>query len=162
MGLNRVGHQPVGLPVNLDDRVDLNDIAARLGVAATEADRVHRLAGDHPSAPLPAQSDAPALLDRLGGRPEDAVETVAAWPTPTLHSGPRSYAGCSTALIRADLGGYAWLPPGLALPRDRGPAWKHLYVYGYLALVDVVLAYYRDSWLHDPQQGLRPRTSPVR
>ncbi|MFV2020479.1 acyltransferase domain-containing protein [Micromonospora sp. LOL_023] len=50
----------------------------------------------------------------------------------------------SIALVRADLGGHGWLPPGPALPRERGPAWRHLYVYAYLALVDVVMAYHRD------------------
>lgn len=133
--------------MDLDDRVDLADLAARLGVAVEEIDRVHRLAGDHPSAPLPAKTDAPALLDRLGVPPEDAAEILAAWPdpdsplwTPEL----RWLLDRSTALIRADLGGYEWLSPGPELPRDRGLAWKHLYVYVYLALVNVVMAYHRD------------------
>ncbi len=49
----------------------------------------------------------------------------------------------STALVRADLGGHDWLPPGPELPRERGPAWRHLYVYAYLALTGVALDYHR-------------------
>src|SRR5262245_64745455 len=53
------------------------------------------------------------------------------------------------ALVRADLGGHGWLPPGPDLPRERGPAWRHLYVYAYLALVDVVTRYHRDHGIAD-------------
>ncbi|MER7282331.1 acyltransferase domain-containing protein [Dactylosporangium sp. NPDC000244] len=127
--------------------MDLQDTAARLGVAVEDVDRVHRLAGDRPSAPLPARTDAPAILDRLAVPADDAAEILAAWPdaesplwTPEL----RWLLDRSIALVRADLGGHGWLPPGPELPRERGPAWRHLYVYAYLALVDVVLAYHRD------------------
>ena len=51
--------------------------------------------------------------------------------------------------VRADLGGHSWLPPGPELPRERGPAWRHLYVYAYLALVDVVRGYHRDHGIAD-------------
>jgi hypothetical protein len=132
--------------------VDLEDTAARLGVPAEEVDRVHRLAGDRPSAPLPAKAGAPALLDRLAVRPDDAAEIMAGWPdpgsplwTPEL----RWLLDRSTALVLADLGGHRWLPPGPELPRDRGPAWRHLYVYAYLALVDVVMSYNRDHGIAD-------------
>jgi hypothetical protein len=67
-----------------------------------------------------------------------------AGPTQVLNCGLRSCAGCSTALVRADLGGHSWLSPGPELPRDRGPAWRHLYVYAYLALAGVVTGYHRD------------------
>lgn len=127
--------------------MDLDDIAARLGVPVADIDRVQRLAGDAPSAPLPAKADAPAILDRLAVPPDDAAEIMAGWPdegsplwTPEL----RWLLDRSIALVRADLGGYAWLPPGPELPRDRGPAWRHLYGYAYLALVDVVRTYHRD------------------
>jgi hypothetical protein len=127
--------------------VDLGAIAARLGVSVEDVDRVHRLAGDRPSVPLPAKADAPAILDRLAVRPDDAAEIMAGWPdrhsplwTPEL----RWLLDRSIALVRADLGGLGWLPPGPELPRERGPAWRHLYVYGYLALVDVVTRYHRD------------------
>jgi hypothetical protein len=53
------------------------------------------------------------------------------------------------ALVRADLGGHGWLAPGPELPRERGPAWRHLYVYAYLALVDVVTGYHRDHGIAD-------------
>ncbi|MEU1761837.1 acyltransferase domain-containing protein [Micromonospora sp. NPDC005223] len=132
--------------------MDVDDVAGRLGVLAEEIDRVRRLAGDLPSAPLPARVDAPALLDRLAVRPDDAAEILAGWPepgsplwTPEL----RWLLDRSTALVRADLGGFAWLPPGPALPRERGPAWRHLYAYAYLALVDVVRAYHSDHGVSD-------------
>ncbi|GAA2364451.1 hypothetical protein Cme02nite_33050 [Catellatospora methionotrophica] len=127
--------------------MDLDDTASRLGVPVTDVARVHQLAGDLPSAPLPAKADAPALLDRLGVRPDDAAEIMAGWPdpgsplwTPEL----RWLLDRSIALVRADLGGTGWLPPGPELPREQGLAWRHLYVYAYLALVDVVTAYHRE------------------
>lgn len=132
--------------------MDLDDIAARLGVTVEDVDRVHRLAGDRPSAPLPAKADAPAILDRLAVQPADAAEIMAGWPdpdsplwTPEL----RWLLDRSIALVRADLGGYRWLPPGPALPGERGLAWRHLYVYMYLALVDVVMGYHRDHGIAD-------------
>ncbi|WP_431946272.1 acyltransferase domain-containing protein [Micromonospora marina] len=132
--------------------MDVDDVAGRLGVPAEEIDRVRRLAGDRPAAPLPARADAPALLDRLAVRPDDAAEILAGWPepgsplwTPEL----RWLLDRSTALVRADLGGHAWLTPGPALPRDRGPAWRRLYVYAYLALVDAVRGYHRDHGVPD-------------
>ena len=57
--------------------MDLDDTAARLGVPVEEVDRVHRLAGDQPSAPLPAKAEAPAILDRLAVSPDDAAEVMA-------------------------------------------------------------------------------------
>ncbi|MGW4801785.1 acyltransferase domain-containing protein, partial [Nonomuraea sp. NPDC004297] len=127
--------------------MDLDDIAARLGVPVADVTRVHRLAGDAPSAPLPAKADVPAILERLAVRPEDAAEIMAGWPdpdsplwTPELHW----LLDRSIALVRADLGGHGWLPPGPELPRERGPAWRHLYVYAYLALAGVVTGYHRD------------------
>jgi hypothetical protein len=127
--------------------VHLDDIADRLGVPLDDVLRVDQLAGDLPSAPLPAKADAPKLLDRLAVRPDDAAEIMEGWPepgsplwTPEL----RWLLDRSIALVRADLGGHSWLPPGPELPRDRSVAWRHLYVYGYLALVHVVLGYHRD------------------
>ncbi|NMO54598.1 DUF5596 domain-containing protein [Actinoplanes sp. TBRC 11911] len=132
--------------------MDLDVAASRLGVPVEDLERVRRLAGDHPSAPLPDKVDAPALLDRLGVRPDDAAEIMAGWPdagsplwTPEL----RWLLDRSIALVRADLAGHAWLVPGPELPRERGFAWRHLYVYGYLALVDVVRAYHRKHGISD-------------
>jgi hypothetical protein len=132
--------------------VDLDDTAARLGVPVEDVERVHRLAGDRPSAPLPAKADAPAILDRLAVRPDDAAEIMAGWPdpdsplwTPEL----RWLLDRSIALVRADLGGYDWLVPGPELPRERGPAFRHLYVYAYLAMVDVVTGYHREHGIAD-------------
>ncbi len=41
--------------------MDVDDIAAGLGVPVGDVERVHRLAGDRPSAPLPKRADAPCL-----------------------------------------------------------------------------------------------------
>ncbi|WP_433293546.1 acyltransferase domain-containing protein [Actinoplanes sp. CA-030573] len=132
--------------------MDPQDIAARLAVPVEEVARVQRLAGDRPSAPLPGKAGAPALLDRLAVRPDDAAEIMAGWPdagsplwTPEL----RWLLDRSVALVRADLGGYGWLAPGPELPRDRGPAWRHLYVYAYLSLVEEVRAYHRAHGIAD-------------
>jgi len=132
--------------------VDLDETAGRLWVPVEDVDWVHRLAGDRPSAPPPDKADAPAILERLAVPPEDVAEIVAGWPdpdsalwTPEL----RWLLDRSTALVRADLGGNGWLPPGPELPRDRGPAWRHLYVYAYLALLDVVRGYHRDHGIGD-------------
>ncbi|MFY1699831.1 MULTISPECIES: acyltransferase domain-containing protein [unclassified Solwaraspora] len=132
--------------------MDLNEIADRLGVPVAEVDRVHRLAGDWPAAPPPARADAAAVLDRLTVRPDDAAEIMAGWPdldSSLWTDELRWLLDRSTALVRADLGGYGWLPPGPELPRERGPAWRHLYVYAYLAMVDVVRAYHRDHGIAD-------------
>ncbi|MBQ1031856.1 acyltransferase domain-containing protein [Micromonospora sp. SD19] len=132
--------------------MDLDDIAARLGVPVEEVDRVHRLAGDGPSAPLPPKADAPAILDRLAVPPDDAAEIMAGWPepgSPLWTAELRWLLDRSIAAVRADLGGYDWLPPGPELPRERGPAWRHLYVYAYLALVDVVRGYHSDHGVPD-------------
>ncbi len=132
--------------------MNLEDIAGRLGVPVEEIERVHELAGGVPSVPLPRKADAPALLDRLAVAPEDAAEIMMGWPdldsplwTPEL----RWLLDRSIALVRADLGGHGWLPPGPELPRERGVAWRHLYVYAYLALADVVMAYHRAHGIAD-------------
>ena len=100
--------------------MDLGDTAARLGVPVEDIDRVRRLADGRPSAPLPAKADAPAILDRLAVRPDDADEIMAGWPdpgspqwTPEL----RWLLDRTIALVRADLGGHGWLAPGPELPR---------------------------------------------
>ncbi|MFF5076414.1 acyltransferase domain-containing protein [Actinoplanes sp. NPDC000266] len=117
--------------------MDLDHIAAQLGVPLEEIDRVHRLAGDRPSAPLPTSP----RLDRLGVRPDDAAEILAGWPSPQWSPALRWLLDRSTALVRADLGGYGWLSPGPALPR--------YFVYVYLSLVDVVEAYHRNRDIPD-------------
>ncbi|MDG4839149.1 acyltransferase domain-containing protein [Micromonospora sp. WMMD967] len=132
--------------------MDPHDIAARLAVPVEEVERVAQLAGDRPSVPLPARADAPELLDRLAVRPDDAAEIMQGWPDP---SSPlwtpelRWLLDRSIALVHADLGGHGWLSPGPELPRERGPAWRHLYVYAYLALVDVARGYHRDHGVPD-------------
>jgi hypothetical protein len=129
--------------------VDPNAVAERLGVPVGE---IERLAGDRPSAPVPDKARAGAMLQRLAVRPDDADEILAGWPdddsplwTPEL----RWLLDRSIALVRADLGGFEWLAPGPELPRERGPAWRHLYAYAYLALVDVAFGYHRDHGISE-------------
>ncbi|MFI5909703.1 acyltransferase domain-containing protein [Dactylosporangium sp. NPDC051541] len=130
----------------------MDTIAAALGVPAEDVARVHELAGDRPSAPLPPITAAPELLDHLGVHPDDAAEILAGWPhagsplwTPEL----RWLLDRTIALVRADLGGNEWLLPGPELDRDRGLAWRHLYVYAYLAEVGVVRQYHREHGISD-------------
>jgi hypothetical protein len=127
--------------------VDLDVVADRLGVAVDEVERVHRLAGDGPSAPLPDKAEAPALLEWLGVRAEDAAEIMAGWPddgSPLWTDELRWLLDRSIALVRADLGGYEWLAPGPVLDRERGLGWRHLYAYAQLALVGVVSGFHRE------------------
>jgi hypothetical protein len=118
-----------------------------LDVSDDELERVRRLAGDAPSVPLPGLREVPALLERLAVPHDDAAEIVAGWPhpdSPMWTSELRWLLDRSIALVNRDLGGYEWLSPGPALPRERGPAWRHLYVYGYLAMAGVVARYHRE------------------
>jgi hypothetical protein len=54
------------------------------------------------------------------------------------------------AVVRADMGGTDWLDAGPPLPGERNPAWKHFYVYAYLALLDSVLVYHRGHGVPEP------------
>jgi GNAT domain-containint protein/N-acyltransferase family protein len=120
-----------------------NDVAARLALPAEADAWVRELDGGTPPEPrLPPRSDAPALLDRLAVRPDDAAEILAGWPSGAWPAELRWLLGKVVAAVRADLGGAGWLVPGPSLPRDRGPAWRHFYVYAYLALLDDVRGYH--------------------
>lgn len=119
----------------------MNDIATRLGVPTPEIERVHHLAGDLPSAPLPAKADAPRILGQLAVRPEDAADIMAGWPSPSWTPELTWLLDRSIALVRADLGGYGWLAPGPELPG--------YFVYVYLALLDDVRQYHRDHGIPD-------------
>jgi hypothetical protein len=123
---------------------DATDLARQLGTTPERISRLHEPTGE-PDRALPALADAPEILDRIAVRPADAAEILAGWPEPdSPHWTPalRWLLPRVVATIRADLGGYRWLVPGPELPRDRGPAWKHFYVYAYLALLDDVLGYH--------------------
>lgn len=121
--------------------------------AATAADRL-RLPAEHdawvrglpgldpPELRLPPRDTAPALLERLAVRPGDAAEILEGWPSEDWPVELSWLLRQVTATVAADMGGAAWLAPGPPLPRHRGPAWKHFYVYVYLALLDDALAYH--------------------
>ncbi|MEV4345205.1 acyltransferase domain-containing protein [Actinoplanes sp. NPDC049596] len=125
--------------------MDSAETAHRLGVPVAEIERVHRLAGDRPPAPLPSRAAAPALLERLAVRPDAAADILAGWPSPEWTPERRWLLDRVTALVRADLGGYEWLSPGPELTGESG----RLYVYAYLALIEVVRGYHRDHGISD-------------
>jgi hypothetical protein len=116
--------------------VDTDDAATRLRLPPEADAWVRGLTGAAPPAPsLPAYADAPALLDRLRVRPDDAAEILAGWPSEDWPEELSWLLARVVARVRADLGNAGWLEPGPSLPRDRGPAWRHFYVYAYLALL---------------------------
>ncbi|MGI5186097.1 acyltransferase domain-containing protein [Dactylosporangium sp. CA-152071] len=126
--------------------MDLELIAARLGVGREDIERVERLAGERRPAVLPGKNSAPEVLGRLGVGAQDTAEILTGWPedgSPLWTDELRWLLDRSVALVRADLGGYGWLVPGPELPRGRGVAWRHLYVYAFLALIDDVMGYHR-------------------
>lgn len=119
------------------------DLMARLGLADGQDEWARLFDGPEPPEPrLPPRSSAPALLDRLGVAAEDAAEILAGWPSPGWPDELRRLLARVVARVGADLGGGAWLVPGPWIPRDRGPAWRHFYVYAYLALLGDALAYH--------------------
>jgi hypothetical protein len=91
---------------------------------------------------LPPRANAEAVLRRLAVAEEDAAEILEGWPSERWPAELTWLLERVVARVRADLGGSQWLVPGPSLPRDRGPAWRHFYVYAYLALLEDVLAYH--------------------
>jgi hypothetical protein len=116
--------------------MDASSVTERLGLPPEWSRRLDGLAPVLPRLP------APGVLDRLAVAPDDAAEILAGWPSEEWPVELRWLLGRVVALVRADLGGAGWLVPGPWLPRDRGPAWKHFYVYVYLALLEDALAYH--------------------
>ena len=114
-------------------------VAKRLRLPAEQDAWVRGLTGPAPAEPrLPE----PEVLDRLAVAPDDAAEVLAGWPSGEWPEELRWLLARVVAVVRADLGGSGWLVPGPSLPRERGPAWKHFYVYVYLALLEDALAYH--------------------
>jgi hypothetical protein len=123
--------------------LDAAGIAERLRLPPEQAGQVRALGEVTPVSPrLPSLATAPELLRRLGVAPDDAAEILDGWPSATWPAELRWLLGRVVATVRADLGGADWLVPGPWLPRDRGPAWRHFYVYAYLALVEDARAYH--------------------
>jgi hypothetical protein len=123
--------------------LDAAGIAERLRLPPEQAGQVRALGEVTPVSPrLPSLATAPELLRRLGVAPDDAAEILDGWPSATWPAELRWLLERVVATVRADLGGADWLVPGPWLPRDRGPAWRHFYVYAYLALVEDARAYH--------------------
>jgi hypothetical protein len=132
--------------------MDARNAAGRLRLPAEQAAWARGLEGRAPDAvpSLPSLARVPALLDRLAVAADDAAEIIEGWPSESWPEQLRWLLGQVVAGVRADLGGAGWLMPGPSLPRDRGPAWKHFYVYAYLAMLDDVLAYHADRGIPEP------------
>lgn len=123
--------------------LDADAAADRLRLSPEDDAWVRGLSGPNPPVPrLPSLATAPALLDRLRVRPDDAAEILAGWPSAGWPAELSWLLARVAATVAADLGSGAWLRPGPSLPRDRGPAWKHFYVYAYLALLEDALAFH--------------------
>jgi hypothetical protein len=112
------------------------DVPPRLGLAPEWSRRLGTVA------PVVPRLPPPGVLDRLAVAPDDAAEILAGRPSEGWPEELSWLFGRVVARVRADLGGSRWLVPGPWLPRDRGPAWKHFYVYVYLALLEDALAYH--------------------
>jgi GNAT-like C-terminal domain/N-acyltransferase N-terminal domain len=131
--------------------VDAVSVAERLRLPPEQSAWVRRLAGRMPVEPrLPPRDRAAEVLGRLAVAADDAAEILDGWPSGRWPPELRWLFGRTVAHVRADLGGAGWLVPGPVLPRDRGPAWKHFYVYVYLALLEDALAYH--AWHGVPEQ----------
>jgi hypothetical protein len=132
--------------------MDARNAAGRLRLPAEQAAWARGLDGRAPGAvpSLPSLARVPALLDRLAVAADDAAEIIDGWPSESWPEQLRWLLGQVVAGVRADLGGAGWLVPGPSLPRDRGTAWKHFYVYAYLAMLDDVLAYHADRGIPEP------------
>jgi hypothetical protein len=127
----------------VSSRWNPGEVAERLHLPPEAAAWVRGLDGGTPPEPrLPPYAEAPALLDRLAVDPRDAAEILTGWPSGDWPPELRWLLAKVVATVRADLGGAAWLVPGPSLPRDRGPAWRHFYVYAYLALLNDARAYH--------------------
>jgi hypothetical protein len=123
--------------------LDAAGIAERLRLPEEQTGQVRALGEVTPVSPrLPSLAAAPGLLRRLGVTPDDAAEILDGWPSATWPAELRWLLERVVATVCADLGGADWLVPGPWLPRDRGPAWRHFYVYAYLALVEDARAYH--------------------
>jgi hypothetical protein len=126
------------------DGMDAMEAAARLRLPPAETAWVRGLDGVVPvrRLRLPPVSAAPRLLRRLAVMPDDAAEILAGWPSERWPLELGWLLERVVAVVHADLGGAGWLEPGASLPRDRGPEWKHFYVYAYLALLADARAYH--------------------
>jgi GNAT-like C-terminal domain/N-acyltransferase N-terminal domain len=125
--------------------LDAAGVAERLRLPAELAGWVRGLdhAGPVPEPCLPPHRGAPEVLRRLAVPPADAVEILQGWPSEHWPAELLWLLKRVVAVVRADMGGTDWLDAGPPLPGERNPAWKHFYVYAYLALLDGVLAYHR-------------------
>jgi hypothetical protein len=125
--------------------LDATTAAERLQLPAEQAAWVRGLqpAGPVCGLRLPPLPEAPDVLRRLAVAPEDADEILEGWPSEQWPAELVWLLERVVTVVRADMGGAGWLVPGPWLPRDRGLAWKHFYVYAYLALLESVLAYHQ-------------------
>lgn len=127
-------------------RLDAASAAERLRLPTEQAEWVRGLdrAGPVRELCLPPLPEAPALLRRLGVSPDDADEILQGWPSEQWPAELVWLLERVVAVVRADMGGTESLEAGPPLPAERGLAWKHLYIYAYLALLESVFAYHHE------------------
>jgi hypothetical protein len=132
--------------------LDAAGVTERLRLPAELAAWVHGLdhAGPVPELCLPPLLEAPEVLRRLAVASADAVEILEGWPPEHWPAELLWLLERVVAVVRADMGGTDWLETGPPLPGERSLAWKHFYVYAYLALLDSVLAYHRGHGVPEP------------
>jgi hypothetical protein len=124
--------------------LDAASVAERLELPAGLATWVHGLehAGPVRELRLPPLPEAPEVLRRLMIAPEAADEILEGWPSEQWPEELVWLLERVVAVVRADMGGTECLEAGPPLPRERDLAWKHFYVYAYLALLESVFAYH--------------------
>jgi hypothetical protein len=131
--------------------VTLDDLRTRLRLSDDDMRLVGHLAALPPTgrALLPALADAPALLERLAVRPEDASEILEHWPDETWPEELLWLLDRVPSYLEEHMGSGLWLPPGPVLDAALGPEARLLYVYTYLARIEPVLAYNRAHGVDD-------------
>jgi hypothetical protein len=132
--------------------LDAAGVIERLRLPAGLAAWVHGLdhTGTVPELCLPPRHRAPEVLRRLAVGSADAVGILEGWPSDHWPAELLWLLERVVAVVRADMGGTDQLDGGPPLPGERNPAWKHFYVYAYLALLDSVLAYHREHGIPEP------------
>jgi hypothetical protein len=125
--------------------LDAAGVAERLRLPAELTSWVRGLehAGPVRELCLPPRSRASEVLGRLAVPLNDAAEILEGWPSEHWPTELLWLLERVVAVVRADIGGTDWLEAGPPLPGQRGLAWKHFYVYAYLALLDGALKYHR-------------------
>jgi GNAT domain-containint protein/N-acyltransferase family protein len=121
--------------------IDAQTVAEQLGLGQEALVRMAQLgAAGPPSQPLelPPIDQAAALLAQLHVPPEDSATIVEHMPS--AEANPAEWwllERCYNELV-SDIGGFEEMPPWPALPAERGPLARVLYVYVFLAATPII------------------------